>query len=121
MKGSLSTTALYMIITYSMNLQWINSLVTVFGKLEQQVLQIEALRQIDEIPQEKSEGITPENWPTDCKIEFHHAHARQRDEHFRVLKDVSFVAEKDSFLGICGPSGAGISLIANVLTRLIEL
>ena len=31
MKGKISNTALFMIINYTMNLQWINSLITCFG------------------------------------------------------------------------------------------
>ena len=50
--------ALFMIIMYSMNLQWVNSLVTSFCLLEAQVQQVEILEKINDIPQESCcEGL----------------------------------------------------------------
>lgn len=73
MKGTLNNTALFMIIQYTMNLHWINSLINCFGQLEQQIMQVEILCKLNCIPQERFQGSCQKDltdWPRKGKIEF---------------------------------------------------
>lgn len=115
-----------MIIMYTMNLQWINSLVTSFCLLENQVQQVEMLEKIHDIPQERlcSEGISSaelKDWPKAGEIDYKDVSASYHDEQEHILHNISFTIKAGAFMAIVGRNGAGKSTLVKALVRLFEV
>ena len=63
---------------------------------------------------------SPQEWPTQGKIEFKSVELKYRPDLPLVLKGISFSIQPGEKIGIIGRTGAGKSSIAQALFRMVE-
>ena len=76
-----------------------------------------------DIPQEKQEGTltVEESWPEKGEIAFKNVSLRYQPDSKLTLKNLSFIVNGGSKVGVVGRTGSGKSTTALALPRIIEL
>lgn len=91
--------------------------------IERQMVSVERLLKMLEVPQEKLAGIKPSDlaWPTAGHITFEDVRLKYRPETEVILNGLSFEVKAGEKIGVVGRTGAGKSTIAISLSRIVEL
>lgn len=98
-------------------------LVRFYSTIEMNMNSVERLKEYMEVPQEaySQESLNPPvNWPSEGKIEVKDLSLRYADHLPRVIKNVSFVVQPQTKVGIVDRTGAGKSTIITALFRFLE-
>ena len=123
MKGMVSSVTLSMVLTYTLDLEWVHHLIGCYNWLERNLINCERLFKLQEVVQEKSKGViqVKEDWVKGGNIEFEEVDLRYRKKTDKVLNGLSFKVEAGSKVGICGRAGAGKTTISMALSRIVEI
>jgi ABC-type multidrug transport system fused ATPase/permease subunit len=123
MKGSVSSVTLSLVITYTMDLDWVCHLFGCFNWLERNLINCERLFKLQNVLQERSKGTVKvkDDWVTDGKITFNKVDLRYRKDTEIALNQLSFDIEAGQKVGVCGRTGAGKSTVSMALSRIVEI
>jgi len=120
--GAIPIGTLYAFIRYIQQFfQPINAMTQQWNTLQSAMVAAERIGQILEIEPEVLDPEVPVSLSNDARgrVEFRHVTFGYHPRH-PVLRDVSFVAEPGSFVGIVGPTGAGKSSLMSLLLRFYD-
>ena len=134
-----SKVMLSLVLQYTIDLDMMISMVYAMFTIESQMVQVERLFMMQNIPQEKTTGHFPPQhpcfqiqgrqcvpkekleWPEHGKIEFKDVCLRYRANTDVVLRRLSFSVDSGLTVGIVGRTGAGKSTTGIALARICEL
>jgi ATP-binding cassette, subfamily C (CFTR/MRP), member 1 len=116
---------LALLIQYLLTLQQMcNYSLYNFGEIERQMVCVQRLFQLEDVPQEKTGEeieVNAREWPQVGTVQFIDASLRYRPTTDLVLKRLSFTVEPGTKVGVVGRTGAGKSTICLSLSRIVEL
>lgn len=123
MKGRVSNVTLSLVLTYTLDLDWVQHLFGCLNWFERNLINCERLFKLQDVIQEKAKGTTTvkDNWVTDGKITFEKVDLRYRKNTEIALNQLSFDIQAGQKVGICGRTGAGKSTVSMALSRIVEI
>ena len=123
LKGKVNNVLLSLLLTYTLNLDWIQHLFGCFNWLERNAIHCERLFNLTRIDQEATEGETKvrDDWVKGGSIEFNNVTLRYRKNTDIALDKLSFKVKPGTKVGICGRTGAGKSTVSMALSRIVEI
>ncbi|XP_022919142.2 probable multidrug resistance-associated protein lethal(2)03659 [Onthophagus taurus] len=95
-----------------------------WSELENQMTSVERVVEYTKLESEEKveqKKTTPENWPTEGKIQFKYVSLRYSPNESFVLKNLSFTIEPQEKVGIVGRTGAGKSSLISALFQLTKI
>jgi ABC-type multidrug transport system fused ATPase/permease subunit len=94
-----------------------------YGNIEQQMVSVQRFVNLNDVPQEADEfSVNVDSaWPKTGVVEFRNATLKYRPTTDAVLKNLSFVVDPGTKIGVVGRTGAGKSTICISLSRIVEL
>ncbi|SCU89344.1 LAMI_0D13234g1_1 [Lachancea mirantina] len=107
-------------ISFSEGALW---LVRLYSNVEMTMNSVERLKEymdIDQEPHFQSSYTPPPQWPEEGKIEVNDLSLRYAPQLPKVIKNVSFVVDPKSKVGVVGRTGAGKSTIITALFRFLD-
>ena len=123
LKGRVDNILLSMLLTYTLDLNWVQHLFGCLNWFERNAIHCERLFNLTRIEQERVEGETKvdHDWVGDGAIEFNDVTLRYRKNTDIALDKLSFKVKPGSKVGICGRTGAGKSTVSMALSRIVEI
>ena len=123
LKGSVSDTTLSLLLTYTLDLNWLHHLIGCFNWLERALMDCEKLFNLTKIDQEKIKGENKveSGWVKQGQIEFKNVVLRYRKNTDIALNNLCFTVKPGDKVGICGRTGAGKSTVSMALSRIVEI
>ena len=123
LKGRVDNVLLAMLLTYTLDLNWVQHLFGCLNWLERNAIHCERLFNLTRIEQEAVEGETKvqDDWVKEGSIEFSNVTLRYRKNTDIALNELSFKVKAGSKVGICGRTGAGKSTVSMALSRIVEI
>ena len=123
LKGRVDNILLSMLLTYTLDLNWVQHLFGCLNWFERNAIHCERLFNLTRIEQELVEGETKvdHDWVGDGAIEFNDVTLRYRKNTDIALDKLSFKVKPGSKVGICGRTGAGKSTVSMALSRIVEI
>ena len=123
MKGSVDSILLSLVLTYTIDLNWIMHIFGTINWINRMMVQCARVHKLEEIPQESYQGTeeVDKAWPTQGEVDFKDVVLRYRENTDIVLNNLSFKVKPGEKIGIVGRTGAGKSTISAALSRIVEI